>query len=108
MLKFLKNTNLKDYKKEKELVSSNPKSKFTTHDVFGLMDKDFVSTLPVPGYLYEWAAGLVHDCPRVGGQRPAEEGGAQVHRHRGEPKHTERDQPLLDDGCSLFSKFEIM
>ena len=48
-------------------------------------------TLPVPGYLYEWAAGLVHDCPRVGGQRPAEEGGAQVHRHRGEPAHTERE-----------------
>ena len=52
------------------------------------MDKDCVCTLPVPGYLDQWAAGLVHDCPRVGGQRPAEEGGAQVHRHRGEPKHT--------------------
>ena len=52
------------------------------------MDKNCVCTLLVSGYLDQWAAGLVHDCPRVGGQRPAEEGGAQVHRHRGEPKHT--------------------
>ena len=49
---------------------------------------DYDCPLPAPGYLDEGAAGLVHDCPRVGGQRPAEEGGAQVHRHRGEPKHT--------------------
>ena len=56
-----------------------------------LMDNDSVCTPLVPGYLDQWAAGLVHDCPRVGGQRPAEEGGAQVHRHRGEPKHTERE-----------------
>ena len=73
------------------------------------MDKDCVCTLPVPGYLDQWAAGLVHDCPRVGGQRPAEEGGAQVHRHRGEPKHTERDQPREEwegnsdlGGCSVW------
>ena len=77
------------------------------------MDVKVEKPQSAPGYLDQWAAGLVHDCPRVGGQRPAEEGGAQVHRHRGEPKHTIiqsviKDQPLLDDGCSLFSKFEIM
>ena len=59
------------------------------------MDNDCACTQPVPGYLDQWAAGLVHDCPRVGGQRPAEEGGAQVHRHRGEPAHTQRElRPL--------------
>ena len=55
------------------------------------MDNDCSCSQPVPGYLDQWAAGLVHDCPRVGGQRPAEEGGAQVHRHRGEPAHAERE-----------------
>ena len=59
------------------------------------MDNDCVCTLLVPGYLNEGAAGLVHDCPRVGGQRPAEEGGAQVHRHRGEPAHTQRELRTL-------------
>ena len=58
---------------------------------------------PDGAYLDQWTAGLVHDGPGVGGQCAAEEGGAEVYRHAGEPAAKVIAGPMTGDYYTSIS-----